>query len=196
VGLFEKAKNITDTELRLVVADSDDPSEALRRHILSLEESQRQLRTSQGVLKRQRDWLESGAERKLALAEEWEKRAVTAARKGRDDLARHALVRKKELLRSMSDDRRQLEHLLPQLEEVEGRLGEVRQKVLKARAARARFFEGNDVESAEAADSAGPPPESSRFREPPPLKLTEREQRELDEELRDLKRRFGSDAET
>ncbi|HUW59294.1 MAG TPA: hypothetical protein VMZ92_21855, partial [Planctomycetota bacterium] len=104
MGLFEKARNITDTELRVVVAESADPAGSLRRHILSLEESQRQLRSSQGFLRRQRDWLEKSAERKLSLAEEWEKRALTAARQDRDDLARHALVRKKELLRSMGED--------------------------------------------------------------------------------------------
>ncbi|HUV39385.1 MAG TPA: hypothetical protein VMY39_07205, partial [Planctomycetota bacterium] len=121
MGLLEQARNITDTDLRLLVQESSEPEEALRRHILSLEESQRQLKSSQGFLTRQSTWLEKSAERKLSLAEEWDRRALTAARGDRDDLARHALLRKKELLRSMSEDRRQLERILPQLREVEER---------------------------------------------------------------------------
>jgi phage shock protein A len=193
MGIFEKAKNITDTDLRIMLQESSEPAEALRRHILSLEESSRQLKSSQGFLDRQRTWLEASAERKLGLAEEWEGRAASAARQSRDDLARHALLRKKELLRSMSEDRAQLERILPQLQELDGRLGEVRQKILKAKAVRARFFEGDAA--------AAPPPDAD---DPAPLhgsppsaqgdssRLTESERQELDEELKDLKRRMGS----
>jgi hypothetical protein len=195
MGIFEKAKNITDTDLRVMLQDSSEPAQTLRRHILSLEESQRQLKSSQGFLERQRAWLEASAERKLRLAEEWEGRAASAARQSRDDLARHALLRKKELLRSMGDDRAQLEHILPQLAELDGRLGEVRQKILKAKSVRARFFDGettapapvpDDADARTAGAAASPPPapdDSGR--------LTESERQELDDELADLKRRMG-----
>jgi phage shock protein A len=195
MGIFEKAKNITDTDLRVMLEDSSEPAQTLRRHILSLEESQRQLKSSQGFLERQRAWLEASAERKLRLAEEWEGRAASAARQSRDDLARHALLRKKELLRSMGDDRAQLEHILPQLAELDGRLGEVRQKILKAKSVRARFFDGEttattpapgDVDAQTPHDPASPPPASDDSR-----RLTESERQELDDELADLKRRMG-----
>lgn len=189
MGLFEKARNITDTDLRILVTKSDDPSSALRHHILSLEESQRQLKSSQGFLERQRQWLESSAERKLGLAEEWEKRAEAAARQGRDDLARHALVRKKELLRSMSEDRRQLEGIVPQLEETELRLGEVRQKILKARAVREKLFGEAGALPPEEEPMQKPAGETPESTEREPAALTSEEQAELDRELKDLKRR-------
>jgi len=195
MGIFEKAKNITDTDLRIMLQDSSEPAQTLRRHILSLEESQRQLKSSQGFLERQRAWLEASAERKLRLAEEWEGRAAGAARQSRDDLARHALLRKKELLRSMGDDRAQLERILPQLAELDGRLGEVRQKILKAKSVRARFFEGETASPSAPDLDAQTPPEAVS---PPSVaddsrRLTESERRELDQELEDLKRRMGSD---
>lgn len=140
MGLFERARNITETDLRILVQDSTDPEEALRRHILSLEESQRQLRGSEGVMESQRQWLESSAERKLTLAEEWSRRAESAQRQGRADLASHARERKEELMRSMGEDRRQLEALRPQLEETSRRLEDLREKVRKARAARESLF--------------------------------------------------------
>ncbi len=140
MGLFERAKNITDTNLRILVEKSGDPEEALRRHILTLEESQRQLRGSEGVMESQRQWLESSAERKLSLAEEWQRRAQAAERQGRADLASHALERKEELMRSMGEDRRQLETLRPQLEETSRRLEDLREKVRKARAVREQLF--------------------------------------------------------
>ena len=192
MGIFEKAKNITDTDLRVMLEDSSEPDQTLRRHILSLEESQRQLKSSQGFLERQRAWLEASAERKLRLAEEWEGRAASAARQSRDDLARHARLRKKELLRSMGDDRAQLEHILPQLAELDGRLGEVRQKILKAKSVRARFFDGettaapDDVDGQAPHEPASPPPAPDDSR-----RLTESERQELDDELADLKRRMG-----
>jgi phage shock protein A len=192
MGLFEKARNITDTELRILVRESPDPSEALRRHILSLEESQRQLSSSRGFLERQRKWLEGSAERKLGLAEEWEKRAATAAAQGRDDLAGHALLRKKDLLRSMSDDHRELERIRPQLDETATRLSEVRQKILKARAVRERFFEGRGAETIEEPVPESPAESTAQAVADDSRALTEPEQRELDEELKDLKRRLKS----
>ena len=190
MGLFERAKSITDTELRLVVAGGGDPVESLRRHILSLAESLRQLKSSHGFLSRRRYWLENSVERKLGLAEEWERRAFAAAKQDRDDLARQALLRKKELLRSMSEDRRQLERLLPQLGEIEGRLSEVGQKMRKARAVRARFSQGAEAGALEEEESAKATPETpaSAGREEPVL--SDREREELDEELKDLKRRI------
>jgi phage shock protein A len=140
MGLFERARNITDTNLRILVAESSDPEEALRHHILSLEESQRQLRGSEEVMESQRQWLESSAERKLNLAEEWQRRAEAEERQGRADLATHAVERKQELMRSMGEDRRQLETLRPQLEETSRRLEDLREKVRKARAAREQLF--------------------------------------------------------
>jgi phage shock protein A len=190
MGLFEKAKNITDTDLRIMLEGSSEPAETLRRHILGLEESSRQLKSSQGFLERQRKWLETSAERKLRLAEEWERRAAGAARQSRDDLARHALLRKKELLRSMSDDRTQLEHILPQLEELDGRLGEVRQKILKAKSVRARFFEGDPARTSDEAEADTSASGSAHPVERDSPKLTESERRELDEELKNLKRRM------
>ena len=140
MGLFEKAKSITDTDLRILVQKSDDPEEALRRHILSLEESRRQLEGSQGMMERQCQWLEASADRKLVLAEEWQRRAEASERQDRPDLASHAGERKEELMRSMGEDRRQLDALRPQLEEATRRLDETRDKVRKARAAREQIF--------------------------------------------------------
>ena len=140
MGLFERARNITDTNLRILVEESGDPEETLRRHILSLEESQRQLRGSEEVMARQREWLESSAERKLTLAEEWQRRGEASEGQGRADLASHARERKEELMRSMGEDRRQLEALRPQLEETSRRLEDLREKVRKARAVREQLF--------------------------------------------------------
>jgi phage shock protein A len=192
MGLFEKSRSITDTDLRILVQDSGEPSEALRRHILSLEESQRQLKSSQGFLERQRLWLESCAERKLGMAEEWGRRAEAAAGQNRDDLARQALVRKKDLLRSMGEDRRQLEEILPQLGETERRLGEVRQKILKARSVRERLFgEGGALPGEEGpslrANDAGEAAERKKE------ELAGPEQKEIEEELKNVKRRLDAD---
>jgi len=195
MGLFEKAKSITDTDLRILVQESSEPEEALRRHILSLEESQRQLRSSEGFLGRQSTWLEKSAERKLTLAEEWDRRALTAAREDRDDLARHALLRKKELLRSMAEDRRQLERILPQLREVEERLAGVRRKILKSKAVRTKLFGGNGVDLSEETPRT-PERESRRRVDDDIASLTEHEARELDDELKDLKRRLKSNDRT
>ena len=190
MGLFEKAKSITDTDLRILVQDSREPSEALRRHILSLEESQRQLRSSQGFLERQRQWLESSAERKLSLAEDWARRAEAAARGLRDDLARHALLRKKDLLRSSGEDRRQLEGLATQIDETERRLGEIRRKIAKARAVRERLF-GHESGAVEGAAEAKPRPQT------PPAEgssdaVRAEVEREIDAELDELKRKLSA----
>jgi phage shock protein A len=145
MGIFEKARSITDTDLRILVQEADDAEEALRRHILSLEESHRQLEGSRGTLDRQHRWLEASAERKLALAEEWRRRADASKAQGREDLAIHARERQQELMLSMGEDRRQLEAIRPQLAEADRRIEDLREKIRKARAAREKLF--GDAES-------------------------------------------------
>ncbi len=195
MGIFEKARNITDTDLRILLEKASEPSDALRRHILSLEESQRQLRSSRNFLEKQRTWLENSAERKLGLAEEWESRAMTAARQDRDDLARHALIRKKELLLSMSEDRRQLERILPQLTQTEGQAREVRKKILKAKALRSRLFEDGKVGTLTDDDVAELESEDDSPTTTDRAERSQFDEQELDNELEDLKRRLSSEGD-
>ena len=144
MGIYEKARSITDTDLRMLVEGASDAQEALRRHILSLEESHRQLEGSWGTMDRQRQWLEASAERKLSLAEEWRRRAQVSATQAREDLATHARERQQELMLSMGEDRKQLEALRPQIAETGRRIEELLQKIRKARAVRESLFGGAD----------------------------------------------------
>ncbi len=145
MGIFERARSITDTDLRILVQEADDAEEALRRHILSLEESHRQLEGSRGTMDRQRQWLEASAERKLNLAEEWRRRADASKAQGREDLTAHAKERQQELMLSMGEDRRQLEAIRPQLAEADRRIEDLREKIRKARVARESLFGVSDA---------------------------------------------------
>ena len=190
MGVFEKAKNITDTDLRIVVTGSSDPAEALRRHVLRLEETQRQLKGPEGFLDRQREWLEESVERKLGLAEEWDKRAAAAVEADRDDLARHAIRRKKELLRSLNEDRQSLNDLMPQLEEVRSRLKNIRRKIAKAREVRATLCDDPEFTPTESAASEPATPAAGSPTSEDDV-LDQAGEGEVDEELRRLKRRLG-----
>ena len=186
MGLFEQARNITDTDLRVVLTQSDQPVDALKAHILKLEASQRELVRSEEFLVRQRDWLEQAVERSLGVAEQSAARAEKMVAAGREDLAREALLDKKESMRQMSADARQLERLERSLAEARGQRAQLEARINQARRIRARIAAGEPLEEGDLHQE--PPPPEKPVGLSPRASLTPGEEKELTRELDELRR--------
>ena len=111
MSVFSRMTDIINSNLNALLDKAEDPEKMVRLIIQEMEETLVEVRTTSArtiadkkELVRRRDWLkeESG---------EWERKAEVAIRKGRDDLARAALVERNKAAESAESATRELQLL-------------------------------------------------------------------------------------
>ena len=187
MGLFEQARNITDTDLRLVLTESSQPVDALKKHILKLEASLRELVRGEEYLVKQREWLDQAVERNLKLAEQSEARAARMLELGREEEARGALLEKRESLGQMSADRRQLEREERTLTDLRRQRRQLEQRIDQARRIRVRMAAGEPLSESDLHPVPSEPPAEPEPVRPAP-ELSPGDEDELTKEIERLRR--------
>ncbi|MEM1023402.1 MAG: PspA/IM30 family protein [Myxococcota bacterium] len=146
MGLLNRLSDLLRSNINDLISRAEDPEKMLNA---AIEEMQKQLveaksRVAMSIADEKR--LEKQQEQERSKAEEWEHKAMTAVRAGRDDLAVEALARKKEHESASEQFQEQLEgqrgavdELKRALTELTSKLDETRRKrtLLLARAKRA-----------------------------------------------------------
>lgn len=146
MGLFQRISDLLRSNINDLISKAEDPEKMLNA---AIQEMQKQIieaksRVAMSIADEKR--LSKQYERHQAKAEDWEKKAMSAVRAGRDDLAVEALARKKENIAAAAQFEDQLEgqkkavqELNTALSELTAKLQETKRKrsLLLARAKRA-----------------------------------------------------------
>ncbi len=120
MSVFSRMSDIINSNINALLDKAEDPEKMVRLIIQEMEETLVEVRTTSAraiadkkELGRRRDWLQSESA-------EWERKAEVAIHKGRDDLARAALLEKNkaaEAARSAADELSMLDGTLVKLNE-------------------------------------------------------------------------------
>jgi len=140
MGLLERARNILTTSLSDLLAKAESPQRMLAAHILELTRIERQGRRSLlDVIKEEKRLQQKLTE--IAEAEAlWQDRAEMALEKERDDLAKGALLRKRELARQAAELSREIDNLRQVKDDLKNTLRSITERMEAARRERARLL--------------------------------------------------------
>lgn len=146
MGLFQRISDLLRSNINDLISKAEDPEKLLNA---AIEEMQKQIieaksRVAMSIADEKR--LQKQYESQTAKATDWEKKAMSAVRAGRDDLAMEALAKKKEHARAATQFEEQLhsqkaavDELKKALTELTSKLDDTKRKrqILLARAKRA-----------------------------------------------------------
>lgn len=133
MSIFSRMTDIINSNLNALLDKAEDPEKMVRLIIQEMEETLVEVRTTSArtiadkkELARRRDWLKEEAG-------EWERKAEVAIRKGRDDLARAALVERNKASESTESAARELQLLEETLAKLSEDTGALQNKIKDAK---------------------------------------------------------------
>ncbi len=164
MGIFSRISDIINSNINAMLDSAEDPEKMVRLVIQEMEETLVEVRTNSARLLADKKELTRRFERLVKQSSDWQSKAELALGKGREDLAKLALIEKSEvndIIEAIESDRAKLEETLNKLTEdielLQLKLNEAksRQKiiVMRTRATESRVtvnrkLRDNDVEMA------------------------------------------------
>ena len=108
MGIFNRFVNVLRANANAALDQAEDPELMLTQMISDLETQKREAKQRMTEALALQKRFERQTEQEEAEAQKWEDKAVLAVQKGKDDLAKDALMRKKEHVRRSEEFRQQL----------------------------------------------------------------------------------------
>ncbi len=135
MGVFSRLSDIINSNINSILDKAEDPEKIIRMVIQEMEDTLIEVRSSAAkIIADQKDAARQ-MKKLQAAADEWERKAALAIKKGREDLARGALLEKKKVSEMQAALQAEIEHL----DEAFGRHDDdVRKLESKLREARAK----------------------------------------------------------
>ncbi len=146
MGIFSRLSDIINANLNAVLDRAEDPEKMIRQMVHEMEDTLVEVRSNAARMIADRKSIERRRGRLGEAQSEWQRKAELAVTKGREDLARAALIEKAKLagdLKSLDEELVHLDEALLKYEDdiakLETKLGEAKakQKVIVARHATA-----------------------------------------------------------
>jgi phage shock protein A len=135
MGIFSRISDIINSNINVLLDSAEDPEKMVRLVIQEMEETLVEVRTNSARLLADKKELTRRFERLVKQSSDWQSKAEMALGKGREDLAKLALIEKavvNDIIEAVESDRFKLEETLDKLTE------EIEQLQLKLNDAKAR----------------------------------------------------------
>ncbi|TDO95746.1 phage shock protein A (PspA) family protein [Marinomonas balearica] len=134
MGIFSRMTDIINSNLTSLLDKAEDPKKMIRMMIQEMEETLVEVRSSTARVIADRKTTGRRLERLKADIQEWEKKAVLAIEKGREDLARAALSEKQQSEKEMDGINAELGNLDEHLEQLNEEIAQLQSKLDDAKA--------------------------------------------------------------
>lgn len=133
MGVFSRFKDIVNANINALLDKAEDPEKMLKLMMQEMEDTLIELKSNCAARMASRIRLERRIEEQKALISRWQSRAELAVDKGRDDLARDALVEKKKELATLSSLMKDLDSYSEIIDQSKAEINQLEEKLSQAK---------------------------------------------------------------
>lgn len=153
MSIFTRFKDIVNSNINSLLDKAEDPEKMLRLMIQEMEDTVIDLKTSTASRMAEAIRLQKREAEAAATVERWQQRAEMAVEKGKDDLAREALMEKKNATADWERAKNAVVEITKAIEEGKEEIETLQEKV-KAAKAKLASLQQQTVRAQEKADSS------------------------------------------
>jgi phage shock protein A len=133
MGIFTRFKDIIGSNINSMLESAEDPEKLARLMIKEMEDTLIEMKSGCAKTMAEAKRSERAREQVEAKTQEWASKAELAMRKGRDDLAREALIKKRAYAEKVEALQSEANELKDLVEQYRGDIGQVEEKLATAR---------------------------------------------------------------
>ncbi len=133
MGVFSRFTDIINSNINNLLDKAEDPAKMVRLIIQEMEDTLVEVRSSSAKTLADKKELARQANRFESDASQWQDKAELALSKGREDLARAALMEKKKCLESAGALRDELEHVDGHIAKLQDEISQLQDKLADAK---------------------------------------------------------------
>ncbi|GHE84624.1 phage shock protein PspA [Thalassotalea profundi] len=134
MGVFSRFTDIINSNINSLLDKAEDPAKMVRLIIQEMEDTLVEVRSSSAKTLADKKELTRQAARFEQEAEQWQEKAELALNKGREDLARAALVEKKKCIESSQSLVDELSHVDEHITKLQDEISQLQDKLADAKA--------------------------------------------------------------
>jgi len=129
MGVFSRLGDIINSNINAMLDKAEDPEKMIRLMIQEMEDTLVDLKSSCAAKMATRAEMERDRDTLLGKHQRWEQRAALAVERGRDDLAKEALLEKKQCAGQLEYAEKDLEHYEGLISECKSNIAQLEQKL-------------------------------------------------------------------
>lgn len=133
MGIFTRFRDIINANINAILDTAEDPEKMIRLMISEMEDTLVEIKSSCAGVMANRKKVEREAAVVRARAKDWGEKADLAVRKGRDDLAREALVERRRYTRRITSVEEELKEFHVLIEKYKADIRQLEDKLRTAR---------------------------------------------------------------
>jgi phage shock protein A len=131
--IFTRFRDIIHSNINAMLDQAEDPEKMIRLIIQEMEETEIEIKASCAATMAARKTADRNLQARRQQAEDWEKRARLAIEKGREDLAREALMQKHQALEGSAAAESEISQLEEIVNKYRSEIGQLEEKLTGAR---------------------------------------------------------------